>query len=117
MREAIDRRRTTRIPVDAVVEYRATGMDCYGLCPVSNVSTLALEVGLNEALPNDTVVTILVRPEGSSQPAYRAVGEVRRREHRNGRWMHVISPPSRRPWSAMFIYNVLCSTFEGSPRA
>ncbi|MGA8261623.1 MAG: hypothetical protein WB783_15535 [Arenicellales bacterium] len=113
----IDRRRTSRIPVDAVLEYRATGMDYFRLGRVANVSTLSLEMRMDEPLEDDTVVTILVRPEGSAQNAYRAVGEVKRKWRRNGAWVHVISPSSRSPWSPMFIYNVLCSTFEAGPGA
>ena len=110
-----ERRRTTRIPVDAVLLYRAVGMDDYEICHVLNVSTLALEILLDQALPEGTVVAIAVRPEGSSQRYYRVVGEVKRLEQRDVGWMHVITAPSERPWSPMFIYDVVCSTFDPAP--
>jgi hypothetical protein len=113
----VDRRRTSRIPVDAVLEYRATGMEYYRLGQVSNVSTLSIEIRIDEPLAEDTVVTVLVRPEGAEQSIYRAVGEVKRKWRRDGAWVHVIAPSTRRPWSPMFIYNVLCSTFEVGPGA
>ena len=73
-----ERRRTARIPVDAVLLYRAVGMEDYEICHVLNVSTLSLEILLDQALGEGTVVTIAVRPEGSSQQYYRVMGEVKR---------------------------------------
>ena len=110
-----ERRRTARIPVDAVLLYRAVGMGDYEICHVLNVNTLSLEILLDQVLPEGTVVTIAVRPEGSSQQYYRVAGEVKRREQRDAGWMHVITAPSERPWSPMFIYDVMCSTFDPAP--
>ena len=110
-----ERRRTARIPVDAVLLYRAVGMDDYELCHVLNVSTLSLEILLDQALAEGTVVTIAVRPEGSLKQYYRVVGEVKRQEQLDVGWMHVITAPSERPWSPMFIYDVVCSTFDPVP--
>lgn len=110
-----ERRRTVRIPVDAVLLYRAVGMDDYEICHVLNVSTLSLEILLDQALAEGTVVTIAVRPEGSSQQYYRVVGEVKRREQRDVGYMHVITAPSEQSWSPMFIYDVVCSTFDPAP--
>lgn len=110
-----DRRRTSRIPVHAVLEYRATGMGGYGRCEVLNASTMSLEVRLDTPLARDTVVAVVVRASGSPRPAGRAVGRVRRRERRDDGWFHVITAPDGRPWSPMFLYHVLCSSFESSP--
>lgn len=112
-----ERRRTARIPVDAVLLYRAVGMDDFELCHVLNVSTLSLEILLDRALPESTVVTIAVRPEGASQQYYRVVGEVKRAQQREGGWMHVITASTERPWSPMFIYDVVCSTFDPAPKS
>ena len=111
-----ERRRTVRIPVDAVLLYRAVGMDDFELCHVLNVSTLSLEILLDRALPETTVVTIAVRPEGSSKQYYRVVGEVKRVTQREGGWLHVITASTERPWSPMFIYDVVCSTFDPAPK-
>ena len=111
-----ERRRTARIPVDAVLLYRAVGMDDFELCHVLNVSTLSLEILLDQQLPEATVVTIAVRPEGSSKQYYRVVGEVKRVRQLEGGWMHVITSSSEKPWSPMFIYDVVCSTFDPAPK-
>ena len=110
-----ERRRTPRIPVDAVLLYRAVGMDDFEICHVLNVSTLALEILLDQDLGEGTLVTIAVRPEGSSQQYYRVMGEVKRQEQRDIGWMHVITAPIEQPWSPMFIYDVVCSTFDPAP--
>ena len=115
-RSGKERRRTARIPVDAVLLYRAVGMDDFELCHVLNVSTLSLEILLDRALPEGTVVTIAVRPEGTSQQYYRVVGVVKRLQQREGGWMHVITASTTKPWSPMFIYDVVCSTFDPAPK-
>ena len=111
-----ERRRTARIPVDAVLLYRAVGMDNFKLCHVLNVSTLSLEILLDRALPETTIVTIAVRPEGTSRQYYRVVGRVTRVQQQAGVWMPVITAPTAKPWPPMFIYDVLCSTFNPAPK-
>lgn len=111
-----ERRRTARIPVDAVLLYRAVGMDNFEVCHVLNVSTLSLEILLDQVLPEAAVVTIAVRPEGSTRQYYRVVGEVRRVQQLEGGWMHVITASTEKPWSPMFIYDVVCSTFDPAPK-
>jgi len=80
-------------------------MDRYQLCEVISVSTMSLEVLLKRGLAPGTVVTFLVRREGSARECYRVIGRVQRREKRGDKWMHVIRA-SWRPWSPMFVYDL-----------
>lgn len=86
----------------------------YALCEVLNVTTSGIELLLERPLEPGTVVTILVRPEGSQGRYYRVIGSVERRESRESRWLHVIRASSRRPWSSMFIYDVMYQALTGS---
>jgi hypothetical protein len=117
-----DRRRTVRIPVDAVLHYCVEGMNDFELCHVLNVSTLSLEILLDQALPENTAITIAVRVGGSSQKHYRLAGQVKQVRQcswmqtlfhqEKGGWVHVITAPIERPWSPMFIYDVVYSNFD-----
>lgn len=109
-----DRRQTARIPTGAKLLHRAIGMSDYALCEVLNVTTSGIELLLERPLETGTVVTILVRPEGSSQRYYRVIGSVERREKGHSRWLHVVRASSRRPWSSMFIYDVMYQALAGS---
>lgn len=102
------------MPAAAKLLHRAVGMNNYALCEVLNVSTLSLEILLDRPLPPGTVVTVLAPPEGPARKYQRVVGRVERREERDGRWMHVVKAPSRRPWSPMFLFNVIYQTLAGS---
>jgi len=110
---AIDRRQTARIPAGARLLHRAVGMSDYALCEVLNVTTSAMELLLERPLETGTVVTILVRPEGSPRKYYRVVGSVERRAPRGSRWLHVIRASTKRPWSPMFIYDVMHQALSG----
>lgn len=82
-------------------------MDAYEPCEVVNVSTLSLEVLLDRALAMGTVITILVRPEDPVRKYHRVVGTVERRIEKGSQWIHVVKASSKRPWPAMFIYDVI----------
>jgi hypothetical protein len=97
-------------------------MHDFELCPVLNVSTLSMEILLDQALPENTAITIAVCVEGSSQKHYRLAGQVKQvrqcswmqklfHEEKGG-WVHVITAPIERPWSPMFIYDVVYSNFD-----
>lgn len=111
---APDRRQTARIPAGAKLLLRAVGMSDYVLCDVLNITTSGIELLLARPLEPGTVVTILVRPEGTPQKYYRVVGSVMRRESRYPRWWHVVRASSKRPWSSMFIYDVMYQALTGS---
>lgn len=111
---ASDRRRTARIPTGARMLHRAVGMTDYALCEVLNVTTSGIEMLAEQPLEPGSVVTILVRPEGSPRKYYRLVGSVERRERKLGRWLHVVRSSNRRPWSSMFIYDVMFQALTGS---
>jgi len=109
-----DRRRTARIPTDATLLHRAVGMHYYDLCDVVNVTTSGLELLLDNPLDVGTCVTILVRPEETPNERYRVVGRVDRRRPWEGKWLHVVRAASRRPWSPMLIYDLMCQTLSRS---
>lgn len=111
---APDRRQTARIPAGAKLLLRAVGMSDYVLCDVLSITTSGIEVLLARPLEPGTVVTILVRPEGTPKKYYRVVGSVMRRESRHPRWLHVVRASSKRPWSSMFIYDVMYQALTGS---
>lgn len=111
--DALDRRQTARIPTGTKLLLRAVGMRDYVLCEVLNVTTSGIELLLEWPLDTGTVVTILVRPEGMARKYYRVVGSVERREPRSARWLHVVRASSRRPWSSMFIYDVVYQALTG----
>lgn len=121
-----DCRRTARIPVDAVLLYRAGEAREFKLCHVLNVSTLSMEMLLDQPLPRGTVVTTVVFSEGSSKHHYYVVGQVLRVQQCSwqqrlfhegeGGWVHVIAAAAERPWSPMFIYDVICSTYYPAPK-
>jgi hypothetical protein len=90
-------------------------MDSYKVCHVVNASTMSVEIILDHILARDDVVIFAVRPEGTAQQYYRVVGEVKRRARSGAGWMHVITAQSEESWSPMFIYDVLCSTFDRQP--
>lgn len=113
-REPSDRRQTARIPVGAKLLHRAVGMGDYALCEVVNITTSGIELLLEKPLKSGTVVTILVRPEGSSHSHYRVVGIVQRSQRRRSRWLHVVRASSKRPWSSMFIYDVIYHALTGA---
>lgn len=111
-----DRRRTVRVPVDSVLLYRTMGTDNYRVCHVVNVSTKSAEIVLDHILARGDIVIIAVRPEGTRRQYYRVVGEVKRRARHDTGWMHIITAPSGESWDPMFIYDVLCSTFDHQPK-
>lgn len=88
-------------------------MSDYALCEVENVTTSGMELLLDRPLREGTVVTILVRPEGSPGKYYRVIGIVQRREKKHSRWLHVVRASSKRPWSSMFIYDVIYQALTG----
>jgi hypothetical protein len=97
-------------------------MHDFELCHVLNVSTLSLEILLDQALPENTAITIAVRVGGSSQKHYRLAGQVKQVRQcswmqtlfhqEKGEWLHVITAPIERPWSPIFIYDVVYSNFD-----
>lgn len=89
-------------------------MGDYALCDVVNITTSGIELLLERPLKTGTVVTILVRPEGSSHSHYRVIGIVQRSERRRSRWLHVVRASSKRPWSSMFIYDVIYQALTGA---
>jgi len=113
-RDPTDRRQTARIPTGARLLHRAVGMADYALCDVLNVTTSGIEILAEHPLAPGTVVTMLVRPDGESRRYYRVYGSVERREPRSSRWLHVIRASSRRPWSSMFIYDLMYQALTGS---
>lgn len=118
MEKPADRRRTARIPAGARLLLRAVGMRDYALCDVSCVSTLSLDLSLDRKLATGTVVTVLALQENTSKTYRRAVGSVERWQEKGGRWMHMIKASNKRPWSSMFIYDVVYQTLVGSgPRS
>ena len=108
-----DRRQTARIPTGAKLLHRAVGMSDYALCDVRNITTSGIELLLDRPWDRGTVMTVLVRPEGASHKYYRVVGAVDRREPVGSRWLHVIKASSKRPWSPMFIYDVMYQALAG----
>lgn len=111
--ELTDRRRTARIPTGARLLHRAVGMRDYEVCELALASTSAVELLLPRPLATGTVLTILIRPEGTSGRPYRLVGRVDRRGPRGARWLHVVKAPAARPWSPMYIYDVMCQVLNG----
>ena len=111
--EVKDLRRVARIPVDTVLYYRAEGMHRYGMCDVTSVSAMSLELLTESPLEDGAVVTVAVRPNWSPENCT-VVGTVIRPEKLDGRWLHVVKAPSARPWPPLFICRVLCSTFNPS---
>ncbi|MDZ7840798.1 MAG: cyclic nucleotide-binding domain-containing protein [Gammaproteobacteria bacterium] len=114
VREPSDRRQTARIPAGAKLLHRAVGMGDYALCDVVNITTSGIELLLERPLPTGTVVTILVPTEGSSRSRYRVIGIVQRSERRRSRWLHVVRASHKRPWSSMFIYDVIYQALTGA---
>ena len=100
------------IPVDAVLALATPSMSDYTQCPVLNISTHALDVLLDQPLPVDTRVCFAVRPEGNGQRPYYVSGEVKQCGLQDHGWQIQISASADRPWSPMFLYDVLCSTFD-----
>lgn len=109
-----DRRATARIPAGATLLHRAVGMRDYAPCAVVSVTTSGIELLGERPLEPGTVVTILVRPEASPRKYYRVIGSVVRRVPRHPRWLHVIKAATKRPWSTMFIYDVMYQALAGS---
>lgn len=108
-----DRRQTARIPTGAKLLHRAVGMRDYALCEVLNVTTSGIEMLAEQPLAPGTVVTFLVQSEDSPRKYYRVVGSVERRERKQARWLHVVKASNRRPWSPMFIYDVVYQALRG----
>lgn len=88
----------------------------YALCDVLNVTTAGIEMLAEHRHETGTPVFILVRPEGALREYYRVVGSVERRERRHGRWLYVIRSSNSRPWSPMFIYDVMYQALNGPKR-
>ena len=100
------------IPVDAVLALSTPTSHDYTQCPVLNISTRALDVLLDQPLPVSTRVSLAVRPEGNGQRPYFVSGEVKQCGLQDHGWQLKISASADRPWSPMFLYDVLCSTFD-----
>ena len=100
------------IPVDALVALKTPTMPEYAQCPVLNISHKALDILLDQPLPVNTRVTVAVRPEGSGQRPYYVSGEVKQCGLQDHGWQIQLSASADRPWSPMFLYDVLCSTFD-----
>ena len=100
------------IPVDAILALSTPTMSDYTQCTVLNISTHALDVLLDQPLPVLTRVTLAARPEGNGQRPYYVSGEVKQCGLQDLGWQIQISASNDRPWSPMFLYDVLCSTFD-----
>ena len=100
------------IPVDAILALTTPTMSDYTQCPVLNISTKALDILLDQPLPVSTRVTLAARPEGNGQRPYYVSGEVKQCGLQDLGWQIQISASDDRPWSPMFLYDVLCSTFD-----
>ena len=100
------------IPVDAILALKTPTMTQYNQCPVLNISTQALDILLDQPLPVQTRVTLAVRPEGNGQRPYYVSGEVKQCGLQDHGWQIQLSASNDRPWSPMFLYDVLCSTFD-----
>lgn len=109
---ATDRRRTARIPVDNWLLYRVTRMEDFEQCEALSLSELSVEIVLDYALTVGTVVTLRANLDGRSCIV---VGEVKRREPLNGKWIHVVVAPGTRPWPPMFVRGVVRSNFNPAP--
>ena len=100
------------IPVDAVLAMKTRNMTNFNPCPVLNISHEALDILLDQPLPLNTKVTLQVHPEGADQRPYFVSGEVKQYGLQDEGWLHQIVASSDRPWSPMFLYDVICSTFD-----
>lgn len=100
------------IPVNAVLAFRTHTMHAFDPCPVLNISTNALDILLDQPLPDHTRVTLAVHPEGAGQRPYFVSGEVKQCGLQDAGWQHQIVASSDRPWSPMFLYDVMCSVDE-----
>ena len=100
------------IPVDAILAFQTPTMNQFAQCPVLNISTKALDILLDQPLPVFTRVSIAVRPEGSGQRPYYVSGEVKQCGLQDHGWQIKLCASADRPWSPMFLYDVLCSTFD-----
>ena len=100
------------IPVDAILALSTPTMSDYTQCPVLNISTKALDILLDQPLPVSSRVTLAARPEGNGQRPYYVSGEVKQCGLQDLGWQIQISASNDRPFSPMFLYDVLCSTFD-----
>lgn len=103
------------IPVDAVIQFQTDSMNSFKSCHALNVSSAGVHILLDQPLPNQATVTLMVRPEGTGQQPYFVSGEVKKRGLQDGGWLHEVAASSNRPWSPMFQYDVLCSAFGVVP--
>ena len=97
------------IPVDAVILYRTEHSNDFHSCHVLNVSHEAVHILLDQPLNHHTNITFMVQPEGFGQQPYYVLGEVKKRGLQDGGWLHEVTASSNRPWSPMFLYDVLCT--------
>ena len=100
------------IPVDALLHFRTDNHNPFHMCHALSVSERSVHILLDQPLNNQAAVTIMVRPEGDGQQPYFVSGEVKKRGLQDGGWLHEVVASSNRPWSPMFQYDVLCSTFD-----
>ena len=100
------------IPVDAVLAFQTPTMHNFDQCPVLNISHEALDILLDQPLKPSTRVTLAVRPDGVGQRPYYVSGEVKQCGLQDHGWQIQICASADRPWSPMFLYDVLCSTFD-----
>ena len=100
------------IPVDAVLAVKTSSMNDFSPCPVLNISHEVLDILLDQPLDLNTQVTLQVHPEGADQRPYFVSGEVKQCGLQDEGWLHQIVASSERPWSPMFLYDVICSTFD-----
>ncbi len=99
------------IPVDAVIQFRTDNTE-FNPCHALSVSAKAVHILLDQPLHNQAAMTLMIRPEGDGQQPYFVSGEVKKRGLQDGGWLHEVVASSNRPWSPMFQYDVVCSTFD-----